>query len=250
MIRLIKSLPLVPLLLATAWPSAWAQTATTEKVPFVGCDSDGQMDQRAAPADTGRAPLVPEPAASSLAYYVASQGAGVLAPHGWYCFGYYGSSGSDLVLSPDPATGKDLLLNEPAMSGPGIQISFSDSGTSGRFDVARVAARLFPTHRAFAQRVIAEGLLPASNFPFDPYPADALRRYNDNDVGFVTPANKDGMGTAFSKFIKNDDPIMGEAIMVDEGLVLLTVRLPPKLHYLAPVIFNTTRQKYPASSNQ
>jgi len=88
--------------------------------------------------------------------------------------------------------------------------------------------------------MIAEGISPVSDFPFGPYPDDVLTRRSANDVAFETPANKDGMGTD-SSLRKSGDPIMGEAFIAGEGVLVLDVRLPARLRWLSPIIFNAAR---------
>jgi len=61
-----------------------------------------------------------------------------------------------------------------AFSGPAIQLSVAVGDTSGRFEVAQIIARVFPSHRNFVRDVIAEDIEPASNFPFGPFPKDKL----------------------------------------------------------------------------
>jgi len=43
--------------------------------------------------------------------------------------------------------------------------------------------------------VITEGIEPASDFPFGPYPTDTLKYHGDVTVEFQTPANTKGLGT-------------------------------------------------------
>ncbi|HVN17333.1 MAG TPA: hypothetical protein VMU05_01125 [Dongiaceae bacterium] len=89
-------------------------------------------------------------AAERLAYYKAEYGVGVLAPRGWHCFGTYGSNGATLYVSPDPINAADLLSTSwKGFAGPAIQISVAEGGTSGRFEVAKTIARVFPKHKAF-----------------------------------------------------------------------------------------------------
>jgi hypothetical protein len=113
--------------------AAHAQTTALVKATFVGCNSDGQVGPLPAPTDSGRAPLIPQTFAQDLAFYEPEHGVGTLAPRGWYCFGYYGSSGAFLIVSPDPAYGKDYLTTIPEITGPAIQIIVDDAETSGRF---------------------------------------------------------------------------------------------------------------------
>ena len=80
-------------------------------------------------------------------------------------------------------------------TGSAIEIAVSSGGTSGRFEVAKVIARVFPAYKQFAQNVIAEGIEPASDFPSGPYSNDKLTYRAKNIVEFETPANTAGLGT-------------------------------------------------------
>jgi len=211
------------------------------QVPFVSCASDGQGGPQRGPKNGGRVPSVSQSVGRSLAYY-ASADLGVLAPRGWHCFGLYGSDGSVLIVTPEPHHAADFLGRNTGITGPVIQLSLSLGSTSGRFEVAQVAARLFPGKKAFVNRVIHEHIDPASDFPFRPYPSDSLTRRSDTDVEFKTPGNTDGMGTK-GRLVKNSSPIDGVAIMTaDDNLVLLEARVPPDLRNLVPTIIEQTRR--------
>lgn len=204
-------------------------------MPFIGCRSDGQLGPEAAPrsrpAPAGLKPGV----AARLAYY-ASANLGVLAPQGWHCFGAYGSNGATILVTPG-----DVRFDTANVKGPAIQLSLSDGGTSGRFEVAKVAARLFPAMQAFVDRVVAEKLEPAGDFPRGPYRHDRLKRVSATDVEFETPAYMEGMGTV-SRLSKDVDPIEGFAKMTkDDSLQLLVVRLPASSRGLAPAIIAGAR---------
>jgi hypothetical protein len=169
-------------------------------------------------------------AAQRLAWYKALYGPGVLAPRGWHCFSTYGSDGSNLFVSPDPIDTKALFSPDwKGFSGQAIQISVSSGGTSGRFEVAKVIARVFPAYKEFAQNVIAEGIEPASDFPFGPYASDKLTYRAKNIVEFETPANTKGMGTD-SRLQADASPIDGVAIITgqDTDLIQLSARVPAK----------------------
>lgn len=147
-----------------------AQVATRSRsaarVPFVGCDSDGQVGAVKAPGGQGRSIAIPAEAAQRLSYYKAEEGIGVVAPRDWHCFGTYGSNGATLYVSPDPINTADLFSTSwNGFAGPVIQISFVYGETSGRFTVAKTIARVFPSHKAFVEAVIAEGIEPATSFP-------------------------------------------------------------------------------------
>lgn len=219
-----------------------AQLAT---VPFTGCKSDGQVGPMEAPAGAPVALPISPDAAQRLAYYKAAIGPVALGPRGWHCFGTYGSSGATLYVSPGTVDGKNLFAPDwHGFTGPAIQISLSDGGTSGRFEVARIIARVFPAHRAFADQVIAEGFEDSKSFPFGPWPADKLTYKGGDIVEYDTPANSDGLGTA-SRLAKNADPIRGVAIVTgpETGLIHLSIRLPEEMSKLAPIIVQQTERE-------
>jgi hypothetical protein len=203
--------------------------AQTSRVPFVGCASDGQLGPMKAPKGVGQIVRMDAGAAQKLAYYKASDAPGVLAPRGWYCFGTYGSSGEDLIVSPQPITWGGTA--EAAVS-----IENLSGDTSGRFPVAEVIARVFPARKAFVQSVI-DGSASGTEFKFGPYPNDKLTVQTDRLVEFQTPARSDGLGT-MGQLKPNDDPIDGLAMLrgPTPDLLMLRVRLPRELHDLTPVI--------------
>ena len=221
-----------------AKPAGTPAPATTVQVPFVGCASDGQVGPQAAPAGKSKAVAISAAAAKRLAYYKAQYGPGVLAPRGWHCFSTYGSNGSSLFVSPDAIDPKMLFSDDwKGFTGPAIQISVSSGGTSGRFEVAKVIARVFPAYKQFAQDVIAEGIEPASDFPSGPYPNDKLTDRGKNVVKFETPANTEGLGTD-SRLLPNAGPIDGVAMITgaDTDLIQLFARVSDNDRDLIPFI--------------
>ena len=229
-----RSLPMCVLILFAA--PVFAQTST---VPFIGCPSDGQVGPLAAPAGQARQLPIPPATAARLAWYKAANAPGVVAPRGWHCFSTYGSSRATLYISPGPLTAKLVLPGNGwnGFSGPAIEISSTYGDTSGRFKVAETIARVFPAHRNFVQKVIAEGIMPASSFPFGPYPTDKLIYKSKEIVEYVTPANTTGLGTN-SELKKSGEPISGVAILAGEepNLIQLYARLPPAMSGLTPTI--------------
>jgi hypothetical protein len=114
------------------------------------------------------------------------------------------------------------------------------SGASGRYEIAEIMARVFPEYRTFASRVM-EGIdLP---LPAGPYPKDTLRYRGKTIVEYNTPAQTEGLGNFHSWLGKNDLPIKVAAIIAEPpdggdgpDVVLLSVRVPPALAGLIPVI--------------
>ncbi|MEI9977853.1 MAG: hypothetical protein WDN23_02430 [Edaphobacter sp.] len=208
------------------------------RVPFIGCKSDGQSGPVG--ALHGKSKVVPIEAeeVQQLAYYASIKEFGVLAPRGWYCYGTYGSDGVNLYVSPRPIN-LDNLFSETrsGFAGPVVELSITNGGTSGRFEVAKTIARVFPSHRAFVTHVIEEGIEPASLFPLGPYPNDTLIYKSNEIVEYRTPANTEGLGT--NSFIQSGEyPINGVVMLMgeDTDLVRLSVRLPPKQADLIPAI--------------
>jgi hypothetical protein len=104
-----------------------------------------------------------------------------------------------------------------------------------------MVARVFPSHRAFVSKVIAEGIEPASDFPLGPYPKDRLVYKNKESVKYETPALTNGLGTQ-SRLQKNADPIRGVAVLVGQepSLLFLAVRLPSEIADLTSPIIQQT----------
>lgn len=220
--------------------------ATTVTVPFLGCPADGQVGPLDPPKATTQLVHIPKQAGQQLAFYKAEQGYGVLAPRGWHCFETYGSNGSSLFVSPQPIDAKTLFSdNWKGFTGRVIQLSIENGGTSGRFGVARMIARVFPSHRSFVRKVIAEGIEPAKNFPSGPYPNDKLVYRTKDLVEYQTPPQTEGLGTR-SRLLKNTDPVCGVAMLVglvkegEPSLLFLAVRLPSEAVRLPSEMANFT----------
>ncbi len=141
-------------------------------------------------------------------------------------------------MSPEPLDSKELFGDDwKGLSGDAIQLSVSYGGTSGRFEVAKIIARVFPARRKFVDAVIREGLEPASSFPFGPYPQDKLTYKSQSIVEYETPAQCEGLGTQ-SRLLKNDAPIRGVEILrgKDVDLISLSMRLPPAFSELEAAV--------------
>jgi hypothetical protein len=219
--------------------STWQGAKASENVPFVGCPSDGQLGPIAAPKGAAKTVNVDAATAAQLAYYQALDSFGVLAPRGWKCFYVYGSNGASLTVAP---SGNLQDTSTSGLSGPAVVETVSSGGTSGRFDVAKYSARLFPKlEQAFIASVIAEGIEPKKDFPFGPYPADKTNYKNARLLEFETPANKDGLGTS-DRLRKDSTPIQGMAKLKESvppgspDFYLLTVRLPANQAHLSSAI--------------
>ena len=138
------------------------------------------------------------------------------------------------------APSRKLSLEVGALTGPAVVATLDVGGTSGRFAVAKYAARLFPKEaRAFIDGVIAEGIEPKANFPAGPYPADKLTIKGPRLIEYETPAMKDGLGTS-DRLRKNASAVVGFAKLEpsDDGpnLFLLSIRLPANQTGLAQAI--------------
>ena len=192
----------------------------------------------AAPAAASM-PRLPAPAAAQLAYY-AADGMAVLAPRGWHCLEVYDSAGAVLLVTPDAHTADDRR----DLTGPAVEMVYLNGWNSGRFDVARVLARLFPSRRAFVRHVVQEGLEAADRFPRGPYPHDTIRRLGRSEVAYVTPARRTGMGTAMGCLAPDAAPVDGMATLArQDGVTLVDVRLPRGSRFLATAILRDARRR-------
>ena len=173
--------------------------------------------------------LVDASVAEKLSYYKAENGAGVLGPRGWNCVGMYGSSGSSLFVTPSSLnidTWESITASvEGARTGPAIEVSAWSGETSGRFQVARIVADVFPASRGS-------------------YRNDRLVYRGNRVVEYETPASNEGLGT-FGRLKESQDPILGVAILRGEtpDLVLLAVRLPANLTNLATPIMQRVEEE-------
>jgi hypothetical protein len=222
--------PVQPHVAAAAQPTAQLPIAAAPppvsgKLEFVDCPSDGQ--QGSAPPPPRELPDYPPEIAARLAYY-ASGNLAVVAPRGWHCAGRLGSSGADLLITPEVQAASGPSNLDKKASGPAIFASRSFGTESGRVQVARIAARVFPIAKKFVQTVVAKSPESRGAIHFAPYPNDTVTRPSDTDIEFETPANKDGLGTD-GRLEKNGQPIVGAAMLNgDMDLFMIAVRLLPE----------------------
>jgi len=228
------------LLLLALFTFSLPASGQTQHIPFVGCPMDTRENSLPAPAQAQDDPTLPDSVAKNLAYYRAVYGWGMVAPSGWYCYGYAGDLTFTFLLSPYPITGKDRE-GDIKLHGPGIELEYYNNDNM-KIAVAIVAARLFPAHRAFVERVIKENALPARDYTFGPYPADHLIRRSADDVIYITPPGKQGMGTQ-GNMAPSNAAITGEAVIGDGGVMLINIRLPARQKFLTTTILDANRFK-------
>jgi len=218
--------------------------ARSQTVPFVGCAADGQGGHVAPPqgepkvVDSSTSPL------EGIAYYQGEQLLGVFAPAGWHCHIWYGSGGSSILVTPTPIDTVDAPY-DAKVSGPAVELTVDDGGTSGRFEVATYGARLFPTALAgFIARVKAEHLAPDSEFDSRQFAHDAVVAMSRSEAAFTTPARARGLGTRES-LGPSSTPIRGIAILTadpqEPDLVILGVRLSTAYGRLESAVLELNR---------
>lgn len=226
--------------------AASALSAQTVRVPFVGCAQDGQAGPLEAPKGADKTLQVAVGAAKRLAFYTTGGGFGVLAPRGWFCFGYYGSGGGALAVADEPIgpDAKSGPLSGP-LTGSAIEVQSIEGGGSGILSATEVWARVFPAYWPIIKGLIKNDDLPADQYTFGPYKADKLIVQKANLVRFQTPPNSEGLGT-MGHFKANGDPIDGVAILVGQnpGLLMLRVLLPRELRDLAPIIIREFEREH------
>lgn len=211
-----------------------AEARSVEPLTTIECPNDGQLGSLPSRRIT-RLKWVRTPAGTPLSYYYVNNSAyhiGTFAPRGWHCLSTYGSSGSSLLITPELHTFSELDADTFNLAGPAVALTITDGGTSGRFYVAETAARLFPTAASPGQRVASERR-KGKNFLSARLSNDRIVARSGSTVRFVTPAQRDGLGTSFF-LARGDLPIYGVAIFRSRGatlsekyssLVILNVRL-------------------------
>lgn len=106
--------------------------------------------------------------------------------------------------------------------------------TSGRDDVAKAIASVFPAHRKFVEQFREMFEVP---LPSGPTATDQISRKGRRTVLYRTLPEKQGLGT--EGWLKpNADPIDGALILLGDApdLLHVQVRLPANLRHLAPYI--------------
>jgi hypothetical protein len=211
---------------------------------------DGQGGPIAAPPDRTAQTNIDANATSHFAFYYTGDPSRmkVLAPKDWHCLGLYGSSGSMLFITPTQLLPEQFFGMNPlkGIIGPAIQYSMTIGDTSGRFEAAKIIARVFPQDKKFVDDVIAEKLAPASDFPFGPYPADRVTRRGPSVVEYATPAGAQGLGLV-SRLLPGQMPIAGTVILLDQDhdILHLAIRLPQGMRDLSSAIISQTEADNP-----
>jgi hypothetical protein len=231
--------------LAAFAPSLSIAGLSRTEVPAIGCPQDGQVGPQDAPALPKTVSVtVPAGMGRFLAFYSVSEGieSGILAPKGWDCFGTYGSDGNTLYVVPNRLGGDILDRSEKVKNGPAVTKRISIGGTSGRFNVAKIGGRIFPSARAFALRVRKEGLDDPKEYVFTRWPADRIVRLSEFAASYMTPPRANGLGTAFG-LEPEREPVFGLVFLTDieernDGPLLegISVRLDQDNRQLYPAI--------------
>ncbi|MGU3658424.1 hypothetical protein ACLBYM_16790 [Methylobacterium fujisawaense] len=224
------------------------------EVPVVACPLVSMADDVPPPKTPASVRvLVPEGSVGALAFFTTTPDAkrGVLGPRAWSCHAQSGSNGDVLYVVPPDAVPDRV---NGAYAGPMVSRRFADGGTSGRFEVGRVAGRLFPQARRFAEQVRDEGLDDPRDFVFSPWPQDRLQRLSSSVVAYSTPGGAQGLGRPGKAPYGPETTsgvVMFDGISDDDPfLVELTVRLGDGEDRLAAAIVTgfLARLNVPAAS--
>jgi hypothetical protein len=225
--------------LGLSWSLSSAQGLDVpRRVPTVGCPANDDMARASLQTGDSMAVPISQGGAEQLAYYKAQGSPGVFAPRGWSCRAWSGSNGSTLLVTPKRMDPPYFPL--PKVIAPAVVIQSSDTGSSGRFHVAIVAAQLFsPVAEDFIASVRSEHLISDSSFDPVPYADDQLRYLTDHFVEYATPANRTGLGTD-GLLEMSDLPIRGLTFLnlqtEANALTEVRVRLPAALNAAAQAI--------------
>jgi hypothetical protein len=210
---------------------------TDAEVPSVPCRTTTMVGETSVPTlPTTLATKVPPQLANRLAYYKGNGPKGVMAPRGWTCRQYLGSGGSVLKIAPTGTAFQEDARYDSNFpySGDVIERDFSIGASSGRFDVARVAAHIFPVINSFVEQVKAEG----ADLSGDPLPGDTYFYLSPSVVAFRTEQDDEGIAGKAT-----GGSILGLAYLTKEpagqpDLTLLKVRLGGPNADLVPIILS------------
>ena len=224
---------------------AASQREPMAPVPFVGCPSDGQVGPMPAPGPGRKRPVAPRSIAGKLAYY-RSKDLGVLGPRGWHCLEAYGSNGAFLMVAPQPVNLR------AAITGPGLQLTLSYGGTSGRFVVARAVMAYFPAEKGYVDWWSKGGGLGQKDLTGGVHPSDRIVSVGPREIRFHTPGHSQGLGTSnrlapgdlgIDGFLKLRGDFAHDGPCID--LLQLAMRLPPGMAGLAPAIAGAAENTKP-----
>jgi hypothetical protein len=231
------------ILIAMSYRCLAGSVAEGAAVPFVGCPADGQVGPIDAPKGDPKIVTLRHLPLDQIAYYKGADGPGVYAPRGWHCRLQYGSSGDSILVTPSFTNTADfsgLQIHAQA-----IERTSFDGGTSGRFQVAIYASRLFPKlAAAFIATVRNENVMPASNFDRGPYIGDEVTYPATGVARFTTPADSQGLGTDGALAPANN-PIRGIAVLEstgDWGIQIFRARLRPQDRAVEDAIMRLNEQ--------
>jgi hypothetical protein len=205
------------------------RSETQQRVGFVGCPADGQADHIEPPTGLPKQVTIDGLAPGQISYYKGDLAPGAFAPAGWSCHSWYGSDGGTLLITP-AVPGSRSGSVWPETSGSAVELELSDSGASGRLEVAKYGRLFFPTTAApfidawkelFPEIVSEESLRP--------FRQDSIKILSGVLAEFQTPPNANGLGT--DHFLRaSSDKIEGIAFLDKSqwNFVTLRVRLSEK----------------------
>jgi hypothetical protein len=102
------------------------------------------------------------------------------------------------MFSPQPIDTESLFSTKwGGFSGPAIEVSHRYGGTSGRFAVAEIIARVFRAYKSFVTNMQRSDPGAKFSFAFGPYPKDALTFKGKDLVEYKTPPQSRGFGNIF-----------------------------------------------------
>jgi hypothetical protein len=212
------------------------RSLAAEAVLYVGCG--GTQQGEFWPAPTGGGPVAlpfTHRLAQELAVFRGRQGA-ILGPRDWTCSSIQGTDIGTLYIVPkrrNNAIAAQIVLAPIVAETDGMQ--------DAAFAFVR---RYFRSSKLWNSKNDSK-----KPFFFVPrYPDDVVMYRSDRVFEFVTPPRRLGLGTdelyrykgesrdPFSGPHRFSVPTYGVLRLVNHGIILVTIRLPPKLEYLHSVI--------------
>jgi hypothetical protein len=218
-------------------PGMSMSALTDTQIPAAPCLTTTMVGETSLPAVPATLVMkAPFQLADRLAYYKGNGPKGLMGPRGWTCRQYLGSGGSVLKIAPTGSAFQEDARYDSNFpySGDVIERDFSIGASSGRFDVARVAAHIFPVINNFVDQVKAEG----ADINGDPLPGDTYFYLSPTVVAFRTEPDDEGIAGKAT-----GGAILGLAYLTKEpagqpNLTLLKARLGAASADLVPIILS------------
>jgi len=187
----------------TLVPSPAAKILSPVSLPVVACADYSQLGLVHPDVPATATATTDASTASALEFY-ADANLMVLAPRGWACAGWFGSSGQQLWVVPTlpSSVAPSAGIRGAIITTPVVYAAFWTSSTSGCGLVFEVGSTLFDELKPAPA---PDNAPCAGGFRSTPWPGEVVHQFSPRQVGFLDPAGTAGAGTVESSGIAVSD---------------------------------------------